>query len=373
MHINQPYDSLRRSNSHLNIHDDNNNCHRGNLNVQSNIQIDIADDTRNDNNLNTSDSKSVSTIPSDLQKLDAKSVVLCDVTNTTNKRKNLNSHARLTPDDIGSTYDDQSSTDTADIVLINDAENRLTKKFENKIIFENNRDDDFEKKIDVRGDIIAAEITTVLLPLSQAPVISQPDEGRIDIISATASSTSSLPLSSHLENVPCNVVAGGCATRTSKRKYSSMNSVKSSGSSSLSVPQGDSASGCPIATVSLDKLDERDRHREEENEKEKDNEKEKNKLHERDTLTKATKEVVLEIKEGEKNVRKARMRSPSNLIEGADLKNDENGANGIKIKKNDAWKKKDLISLSEILKNEKIDKVGKKIEDDSKILKKMKK
>ena len=347
---------MKRSNSHLDIHDDNNNCNRGNLNDQNNIQIDIADDTRDDNNcnnLNISDSKSVSTIPSDLQKLDTKSVDLCGVTDTTNKRKNFNPHARLTPDDIGSTYDDQSSTDTADIVLINDAENRLTKKFENKTIFESSRDNKFEKKVDVRGDIIAAEITTVSLPLSQPPVISQPDEDHIDAISATGSSTSSLPLSLHMENVPSNVGAGGGATRMSKRKYSSMNSAKSSSSSSLCTTLEDSASGCPIATVSLAKTDESDRHRDKEKE----------------MLTRGVKEVVLEIKEVERNARKARMRSPSNLIEETEIKENENITNASKMKKNDAWKKKGLISLSEILKDEKIEKVV----EESKIIKKMKK
>ena len=347
---------------------------------QNNIPIDIAGDTKNNknknnnandrnsnndtndnnikNNLNISDTKSVSTISLDLQNLEPKPVIFSDVINTVNRKKNMTtSAARLTPDDIGSTYDDQSSTDTADIVLINDAENRLTKKFENKTIFESSRDNKFEKKVDVRGDIIAAEITTVSLPLSQPPVISQPDEDHIDAISATGSSTSSLPLSLHMENVPSNVGAGGGATRMSKRKYSSMNSAKSSSSSSLCTTLEDSASGCPIATVSLAKTDESDRHREKDKEKEKE------------MLTRGVKEVVLEIKEVERNARKARMRSPSNLIEETEIKENENITNASKMKKNDAWKKKGLISLSEILKDEKIEKVV----EESKIIKKMKK
>ena len=342
---------------------------------QNNIPIDIANDTKSNknknnsandrnsnndtnnnikNNLNISDTKSVSTISLDLQNLEPKPVVFSDVINTVNRKKNMTtSAARLTPDDIGSTYDDQSSTDTADIVLINDAENRLTKKFENKTIFESSRDNKLEKKVDVRGDIIAAEITTVSLPLSQPPVISQPDEDHIDAISATGSSTSSLPLSLHMENVPSNVVAGGGATRMSKRKYSSMNSAKSSSSSSLCTTLEDSASGCPIATVSLAKTDESDRHRDKEKE----------------MLTRGVKEVVLEIKEVERNARKARMRSPSNLIEETEIKENENITNASKMKKNDAWKKKGLISLSEILKDEKIEKVV----EESKTIKKMKK
>ena len=358
---------------HDNYNDnDSNRDYRDN---QNNIPIDIANDTKNNknknnsandrnsnndtnnnikNNLNISDTKSVSTISLDLQNLEPKPVVFSDVINTVNRKKNMTtSAARLTPDDIGSTYDDQSSTDTADIVLINDAENRLTKKFENKTIFESSRDNKFEKKVDVRGDIIAAEITTVSLPLSQPPVISQPDEDHIDAISATGSSTSSLPLSLHMENVPSNVVAGGGATRMSKRKYSSMNSAKSSSSSSLCTTLEDSASGCPIATVSLAKTDESDRHRDKEKE----------------MLTRGVKEVVLEIKEVERNARKARMRSPSNLIEETEIKENENITNASKMKKNDAWKKKGLISLSEILKDEKIEKVV----EESKTIKKMKK
>ena len=92
---------MKRSNSHLDIHDNynDNDSNRDYSDNQNNIPIDIAGDTKSNknknnsandrnsnndtnnnikNNLNISDTKSVSTTSSDLQNLEPKPVILSD-------------------------------------------------------------------------------------------------------------------------------------------------------------------------------------------------------------------------------------------------------------------------------------------------------
>ena len=335
-----------RNNDNHNKNNDNHN------NDNHNNDINHNNNDINHNNNDSTDSHSILTASVDSHKLSDKSVVLTDVIKTTSRKKNNGISVRLTPDDIGTTYDDQSSTDTSDIILQNDAENRANKKSAKKTKFDSiSQNKSTEEKMDVQGDIIAAEITTVSLPLSQPSLISSSKEEKNNS-SSSSSCASSLPLSVSQEN---NVVVVGVTTRISKRKNSAANVSSTSASTSTSTAMSTCVSSCPIATVSIDKTDERERH------KSKD---------ENLKIERTKESVSLEIKEVDRNVRKARMRSPSNLTEVNDSRTFDNDSNNnMKIKKNDAWKKKDLISLSDVMKNEK----GKNVDDDNRVSKKAKK